>query len=114
GDKSMPATGPDVRAHPMGEPVGLELTAVALELQIHHARDHVDRFVLLDVVLQAQAVSGVDVDELPGVTLGDRPAHLVPPGLVDPAGPLRGDRTGLGGDLGHSEAPTAIRVLTPL
>ena len=42
-----------------------------------------DRLVLLHVVLQAELMTLVDVDELAQVPIGDRPAELVSPGLVD-------------------------------
>ena len=71
--------------------------------------------VLLDVVLQAQGVARIDVDELAEVAIGDRPAQLVPPGLVDPARARGVDGPDLRGSLAHSLAPTATADLeTPL
>src|SRR2546428_4042707 len=46
-------------------------------------REHVDRFVLLVVVLQRQDVSGLDVQDLADVAVGPGPDQLMAPGLVD-------------------------------
>src|SRR5947199_3272485 len=43
------------------------------------AREHVNRFVLLVVVLQRQDVSGLDVQDLADVAVGPGPDQLVPP-----------------------------------
>src|SRR6266567_2870382 len=50
-----------------------------LDPQDDLAREHVDRFVLLVVVLQRQDVSRLDVQDLADVAVGPGPDQLVPP-----------------------------------
>src|SRR3984893_13533826 len=61
----------------------VHLARLVLEEQVEQPGRDVDRLVLLDVVLQAQLMALDDVDRLPQVRICDRPADLVPPGLVD-------------------------------
>ena len=58
-----------------------ELVAL-LDLEQQLARVQVDRLVLQVVVLQAQRVAGVDVDQLADVPIGLRPVQLVAPRLL--------------------------------
>src|SRR2546430_1587357 len=53
-----------------------------LDPQDDLAREHVDRFVLLVVVLQRQNVSRLDVQDLADVAVGPGPDQLVPPRLL--------------------------------
>src|SRR5437879_4522186 len=64
----------------------LDQRIAPLDAQDDLAREHVDRFVLLIVVLQRQDVSRLDVQDLPDVAVGPGPDQLVAPGLVDPIG----------------------------
>src|SRR6476646_10288535 len=57
--------------------------AVLLNREEQLARPQEDRLVLLVVVLQAQGVALVDVDDLADVAVGLRPVDLVTPGLFD-------------------------------
>src|SRR5262249_55149539 len=59
---------------------GLEL-AVLLNFEEELSRLQVDGLVLHVVVLEAQRVPGVDVDDLPHVAIGLRPMQLVAPRL---------------------------------
>src|SRR5439155_18647606 len=52
------------------------------------AREHVNRFVLLAVVLQRQDVSGLDVQDLADVAVGPGPDQLVAPGLWNAVGKI--------------------------
>src|SRR5882762_916694 len=46
------------------------------------AREHVDRFILLIVVLERQHVPGLDVQDLADIAVSSRPDQLVPPRLL--------------------------------
>src|SRR5207248_4115248 len=59
---------------------------VPLEPQDDLSRQHVDRLVLLIVVLQRQHVPRLDVQDLADVAVGARPDQLVAPGLGDAVG----------------------------
>src|SRR2546425_9641307 len=61
----------------------LDQRIALLDAQDDLAREHVDRFVLLVVVLQRQDVSGLDVEDLADVAVGSGPDQLVAPWLVD-------------------------------
>src|SRR5436309_8883648 len=54
-----------------------------LDLEHQLARVEVNRLVLVVVVLQAQRVPGVHVNQLADVPIGLRPVKLVTPGLLD-------------------------------
>src|SRR5712691_725890 len=69
----------------------LDQRIALLDAEDDLAREHVDRFILLVVVLQRQDVSRLDMQDLADVAVGPRPDQLVPPGLVDPIGQLRHD-----------------------
>src|SRR5205809_5771197 len=64
----------------------LDQRIALLDAQDDLAREHVDRFVLLVVVLQRQDVSGLDVEDLADVAVGSGPDQLVAPGLFDTIG----------------------------
>src|SRR5881392_491004 len=64
----------------------LDQRIALLDAQDDLAREHVDRFVLLVVVLQRQDVSGLDVEYLADVAVGSGPDQLVAPGLFDAIG----------------------------
>src|SRR5690242_5724066 len=49
----------------------------------HLAAEHIDRFVLLVVILQAEHVPLLDMQNLTHVAVGMSPENLVAPGLVD-------------------------------
>ncbi len=53
-----------------------------LDLEEHAAFPEEDRLVLLVVILQAQRMTGVDVNELADVAVGLRPVQLVAPRLL--------------------------------
>src|SRR5688500_19263729 len=55
----------------------------AVDLVQQLARPHHHRFVLAVVVLQAEGVALVDVQDLADVAFGLRPVQLVAPGLLD-------------------------------
>src|SRR2546430_9678941 len=61
----------------------LDQRIALLDAQDDLAREHVNRFVLLVVVLQRQDVSGLDVEDLADVAVGSGPDQLVAPGLFD-------------------------------
>src|SRR5207245_1661002 len=61
----------------------LDQRIALLDAQDDLAREHVDRFVLLVVVLQRQDMSGLDVEDLADVAVGSGPDQLVAPWLVD-------------------------------
>src|SRR5213592_4203208 len=61
----------------------LDQRIALLDAQDDLAREHIDRFVLLVVVLQRQDVSGLDVEDLADVAVGSGPDQLVAPGLFD-------------------------------
>src|SRR5882762_8254653 len=67
-----------------------------LDSQDDLAREHVDRFILLIVVLERQHVSGLDVQDLADIAISPRPDQLVPPRLFDPIGKVS-----------HSSPPTS-------
>src|SRR6266516_5637534 len=60
----------------------LDQRIALLDAQDDLAREHVDRFVLLVVVLQGQDVSGLDVEDLADVAVGSGPDQLVTPRLL--------------------------------
>src|SRR5262245_3427855 len=62
----------------------LDQRLALLDAQDNFARQHVDRLVLLVVILQRQHLAGLDVQDLADVLVGLRPDDLVAPGLVDP------------------------------
>src|SRR5213079_1979648 len=64
----------------------LDQRIALLDAQDDLAREHVDRFVLLVVVLQRQDVSRLDVEDLADVAVGSGPDQLVAPGLFDTIG----------------------------
>src|SRR6266576_7085781 len=64
----------------------LDQRIALLDAQDDLAREHVDRFVLLVVVLQRQDVSRLDVQDLADVAVGPGPDQLVAPRLVDAVG----------------------------
>src|SRR2546425_170979 len=64
----------------------LDQRVALLDAQQDLALQHVDRLVLLVVVLQAEHVAGLDVEDLADVAVGLRPDELVAPGLVDAVG----------------------------
>lgn len=51
------------------------------------SREQIGRLILFAVVLQREGVTGVDDEQLPGITPGLRPPDLVPPGLLDSFSP---------------------------
>ena len=55
---------------------------VTTEVQQEGAPHDEDRLVLVVVVLEAQALPGLDVDDLPGVVIGEGPEQLISPRLV--------------------------------
>src|ERR1700737_3015072 len=55
-------------------------------LETHHAGQHMDGLVLAQVVLEAEGVTLVDVQDLADVAVGVRPDELVSPGLLDANG----------------------------
>src|SRR6266511_836339 len=57
-----------------------------LDPQDDLAGEHVDRLILLVVVLQREHVPRLDMEDLPDVAVGFRPDDLVTPRLVDPVG----------------------------
>src|ERR1035441_166154 len=107
----MPATRLDVCAHARSQAVALHVAVVILELEVQGSGLEEYELILLNVVLQAERVALIDVDQFPQVTIGDRPAELEAPRFVHPSRTRWMD--GFGG-LGHSLAPTAIRSDTPL
>src|ERR1043166_7234784 len=58
------------------------------ELDDRLSAKHVQRFVLHLVILAAQRVPRLDVEDLPHVALGAGPDQLVAPGLLDSVGHL--------------------------
>src|SRR5207249_2877915 len=62
----------------------LDQRIALLDAQDDLTREHVDRFVLLVVVLQRQDVSGLDVEDFADVAVGSGPDQLVAPGLFHP------------------------------
>src|SRR6266516_6985584 len=60
----------------------LDQRIALLDAQDDLAREHVDRIVLLVVVLQGQDVSGLDVEDLADVAVGSGPDQLVTPRLL--------------------------------
>src|ERR1700737_229353 len=58
--------------------------------ETHHAGEHMDGLVLAQVVLEAEGVTLVDVQDLADVAVGVRPDELVSPGLLDADGLDRG------------------------
>src|ERR1041385_5222602 len=64
----------------------LDQRIALLDAQDDLAREHVDRFVLLVVVLQRQDVSGLDVEDLADVAVGASPDELVAPGFFHAIG----------------------------
>jgi hypothetical protein len=62
--------------------------AVNLGPENQLAPEHVHRLVLPIVVLEAQDVTGPDVEDLADVAVGPRPHQLVSPGLLHPVGHL--------------------------
>src|ERR1700716_705057 len=82
-DHSVLASGNDPARHAGGEPVGLQLAPVVLELEVHRPFDDQQGLVLLSVVLKAEHLPGVDVDHLAEIFVGDREAVLPAPGLLD-------------------------------
>src|SRR2546425_4254526 len=60
----------------------LDQRIALLDAQDDLAREHVNRFVLLVVVLQRQDVSRLDVEDLADVAVGSGPDQLVPPRLL--------------------------------
>src|SRR5467141_1910802 len=64
----------------------LDQRIALLDAEDDLAREHVDRFVLLVVVLQRQDVSRLDVQDLADIAVGPRPDQLVAPRLVDAIG----------------------------
>src|SRR5882762_11821157 len=57
-----------------------------LDAQNDLAREHVDRFILLIVVLERQHVSGLDVQDLADIAISPRPDQLVAPWLLHAVG----------------------------
>src|SRR2546426_6841304 len=72
----------DVERRPLGHGP-LDERIAPLDAEDDLAREHIDRFVLLVVVLQRQDVSRLDVQDLADVAVGPRPDQLVAPGLFD-------------------------------
>ena len=60
----------------------LTSSSAFLDLEQHPSGPEEDRLVLLVVVLQAERVAGVDVNQLADVAIGLRPVQLVAPRLV--------------------------------
>ena len=56
--------------------------AVLFDLELNSARPEQNRFVLDVVILQAQCVSGVDVDDPADIPVRGGPAQFVSPGFV--------------------------------
>src|SRR6266699_2850394 len=73
----------DVERRPLGHGP-LDQRVAPLNPQDDFARQHVNGFVLLVVILQRQDVSGLDVQDLADVAVGPGPDQLVPPGLFYP------------------------------
>src|SRR5258708_22140567 len=90
----MRASRNDLARHAGGEPVGLQLTPVVFQLQVHHTVDDQQGLVLLPVILKAEHLSGVDVNHLAEVFFRDREAVLPAPGLLDRAPTLPSPRGG--------------------
>src|SRR2546427_12414272 len=68
----------DVERRPLGHGP-LDQRVAPLNAQDDLARQHVNGFVLLVVILQRQDVSGLDVQDLADVAVGPGPDQLVPP-----------------------------------
>src|SRR5205807_10402183 len=112
GDEAVPASGPHPRAHTRKQSVRAYLAGVVFEHEVEGATLREDRLVLLHVVLEAQRVSGVDMDQLARVSIGDRPSQLVPPGLVDAT--RAGIEHGVGPrGIAHDAAAAGSRESTP-
>src|SRR5215208_2008664 len=62
------------------------LLARGRELELRTTFEHVPRLVLLPVELQRELVPRLDVQELAGVRVSNRPNQLVAPRLLDPLG----------------------------
>ena len=62
--------------------LALDQLVAFLDLEQHPAGPEEDRLVLLIVVLQAEGVAGVDVNQLADVAVGLGPVQLVAPGLL--------------------------------
>src|SRR6266516_1090894 len=75
----------DVERRPLGHGP-LDQRVASLNAQDDLARQHVNGFVLLVVILQRQDVSGLDVQDLADVAVGPGPDQLVPPGLLHTVG----------------------------
>src|SRR6266571_4818519 len=73
----------------------LDQRVALLDPQHDLALQHVDRLVLLVVVLQTQDVAGLDVEDLADVAVGLRPDELVAPGLLDAIGKVAHGNLGL-------------------
>src|SRR5205814_8143712 len=67
-----------------------QLLAFPAGLEPHHAGQHMDRLVLAQVVLEAEGLTLVDVQDLADVAVGVRPDELVSLRLLVPAGYDRG------------------------
>src|SRR5882762_5497024 len=84
-----------LRDHPVAEERGdvervagvedglLQLLTFPAGLEAHHAGQHMDGLVLAQVVLEAEGLTLVDVQDLADVAVGVRPDELVSPGLLD-------------------------------
>src|SRR6266478_2763360 len=66
-----------------------------LETQHDLTAQDVDRFVLLFVILEAEDVPGLDVQDLADVAIGPRPDDLVAPGLVNAIGKVGHNTPGI-------------------
>src|SRR5204863_8330526 len=77
----------DVERRPLGHGP-LDQRVAPLNAQDDLARQHVNGFVLLVVILQRQDVSGLDVQDLADVAVGPGPDQLVAPGLWNAVGKI--------------------------
>src|SRR5258708_21731300 len=75
----------DVRALAGSELADGHRPVLVVEMEPKPTADHVDRLVLLLVVLERQAAPGLDHQDLAAVPVGQRPDQLVAPRLVDAA-----------------------------
>src|SRR5439155_13372737 len=66
----------------------LDQRLALLDAENDLTREHVDRLVLLVVVLERQHVSGLDVQDFADVAVGPGPDQLVPPRLLHTVGQL--------------------------
>src|SRR2546427_672121 len=87
----------------------LDQRVALLEPQDDLARQHVDRFVLLVVVLERQYVPGLDVQDLADIAIGAGPDQLVAPWFVDP---IREGEVGHGSRLSFKDDGVVTQAVT--